>query len=220
MYHGSVAERNETASALLETLMSPDRTEIDHDPVRAAIVEAARVELEQVGIRRANIGEVARRAGVSRPTLYRRFADKDALVLAVVSDYVSARFIHVDKMLATLTDPTEILAAFTADIVAGLRRNPLLQAMKATEPEELYRFADVGSTAILGVGRALVARCLAHAEGIVATPAEVDIVAEIIVRLLISVMLMPESIIPLEDDEAVAQFARKYLAPMVTHLKG
>lgn len=45
------------------------------DPTLAAILDAAVVEFEQHGFRRVAIDDVARRAGVSRTTIYRRFAD-------------------------------------------------------------------------------------------------------------------------------------------------
>src|SRR6478752_9740395 len=45
------------------------------DPTSEAILDAAVVEFEQHGFRRVAIDDVARRAGVSRTTIYRRFAD-------------------------------------------------------------------------------------------------------------------------------------------------
>ena len=45
------------------------------DNTAEAILDAAVVEFEQHGFRRVAIDDVARRAGVSRTTIYRRFAD-------------------------------------------------------------------------------------------------------------------------------------------------
>ncbi|MUM33080.1 helix-turn-helix domain-containing protein, partial [Mycolicibacterium sp. CBMA 361] len=46
----------------------------------AAILDAALLEFEQHGFRRVALDDVARRAGVSRTTIYRRFANRDELV--------------------------------------------------------------------------------------------------------------------------------------------
>ena len=54
------------------------------DPATTAILDAAVVEFEQHGFRRVALDDVARRAGVSRTTIYRRFANRDDLVAAVV----------------------------------------------------------------------------------------------------------------------------------------
>ena len=45
-----------------------------------AILDAALVEFEQHGFRRVALDADARRAGVSRTTIYRRFANRDELV--------------------------------------------------------------------------------------------------------------------------------------------
>ena len=68
------------ASALLELVLSPE----GNDPVAETIVDAALEEFLAYGLRRTNVDVVARRAGVSRATLYRRFDGKDALVQAVL----------------------------------------------------------------------------------------------------------------------------------------
>ena len=50
------------------------------DSTTEAILDAALVEFERHGFRRVALDDVARRAGVSRTTIYRRFANRDELV--------------------------------------------------------------------------------------------------------------------------------------------
>jgi AcrR family transcriptional regulator len=57
------------------TALAPD--------VEDRILDAAARLLRMTGTRRAPIAELARQAGVSRPTVYRRFADGDAVVRAL-----------------------------------------------------------------------------------------------------------------------------------------
>ncbi len=54
------------------------------DTTTEAILDAAVVEFEQHGFRRVALDDVARRAGVSRTTIYRRFSNKDELIAAVI----------------------------------------------------------------------------------------------------------------------------------------
>src|SRR5690554_3819714 len=56
------------------------RTSVDE-----AIIEAARESIMSVGLRRTSIAEIARNAGVSRPTVYRRYADLDELSNEVIT---------------------------------------------------------------------------------------------------------------------------------------
>src|SRR5271170_107805 len=54
------------------------------DSATNAILDAAVVEFQQHGFRRVALDDVARRAKVSRTTIYRRFAGRDELVTAVI----------------------------------------------------------------------------------------------------------------------------------------
>src|SRR5262249_44055710 len=69
------------ASALLDLVLADDGRS---DPAGEAILDAALHESLACGLRRTNVDVVAKRAGVSRATLYRRFDGKDALVQAVL----------------------------------------------------------------------------------------------------------------------------------------
>lgn len=50
-----------------------------------AIIAAARESIMEQGIRKTSIAEIARKAGVSRPTVYRRYADIGELTAEVLS---------------------------------------------------------------------------------------------------------------------------------------
>lgn len=58
--------------------------------VTTAITRAAFAELAEVGYGKLTMEGVARRAGVSKPTLYRRWATKEQLVLALVEQVAVA----------------------------------------------------------------------------------------------------------------------------------
>jgi len=52
--------------------------------------------------------------------------------------------------------------------------------------------------------------------GNIAAGVDVDVVAELMVRLSASFFLSPSEVIDLDDDEQVAAIARRYLVPMIT----
>src|SRR5580704_3193435 len=72
-----------TAEVFLGTEPAPDSTVPDStapDSTEAAILDAAGECVLAYGVRRTSLSDVARRAGVSRPTVYRRWPDRRALV--------------------------------------------------------------------------------------------------------------------------------------------
>ena len=62
----------------------PDTATAKRRNVREDIYAAALACFEQQGVRRTLMEDVAREAGVSRPSIYYYFPDKDALVLEVI----------------------------------------------------------------------------------------------------------------------------------------
>lgn len=64
--------------------MATGKKSYHHGDLRTALIEAAVDVIEELGPKGLTIREVAKRAGVSHGAPYRHFADKDALVLAVV----------------------------------------------------------------------------------------------------------------------------------------
>ncbi len=62
----------------------------DSDPRRARILATARDVFAEQGLRRAEVKTIAQRAGVGKATIYRFFPSKDALLLTVVEDNLTA----------------------------------------------------------------------------------------------------------------------------------
>lgn len=56
----------------------------DADAAREHFLNAAEACFERYGVRKTTMDDIAKMAGVSRPTVYRHFDDRDTLILAVV----------------------------------------------------------------------------------------------------------------------------------------
>jgi AcrR family transcriptional regulator len=104
------------------------------DPSTKAILDAAVVEFERHGLRRVALDDVARRAGVSRTTIYRRFANKDELVAAVIERENVALFADIAAELKEAGPQSNYyVEAFTLSILR-FRRHRVLSRMLSDEP--------------------------------------------------------------------------------------
>ncbi len=112
------------------------------------LLDAARGCVLDVGFRRTTLTDVARRAGVSRMTLYRRFAD----VRQLVADLMTREFTELlHGVTATLPDRgthRDLLVARATASIAALWSNPLLGRVLDVDPELLlpYLVDRVGAT--------------------------------------------------------------------------
>lgn len=94
-----------------------------------ALLRAAEACFAEHGVRRTTMDDVARRAGVSRPTVYRYFADRDALVLAVIARRTRAFSSPARAFIeAQPTFAAQIVEGVTFVIEAG-RADPLTHAL-------------------------------------------------------------------------------------------
>lgn len=87
-----------------------------HGNLRAALVAAALKEIAKAGPEAFSLREVARRAGVSAPAVYRHFADKDALLAAVAADCWDR--IGAAMLAAIEGEPDDALERFRATGIA------------------------------------------------------------------------------------------------------
>src|SRR5215469_16060671 len=91
----------------------------DIDDVSVRILDAALAEYLAHGFRRTSVDDVARRAGIGRATIYRRFAARDELVQAVLVRETRRFFADI----AAATNELPALAdRLVEGFVVGLRK--------------------------------------------------------------------------------------------------
>src|SRR3954468_7800438 len=76
-----------------------DREVTAERPIPAEVLDATRAAVLAVGVRRTTLTDVARRAGVSRMTLYRLVPDVTTLILAVMTREFAAVFSDAEQMV-------------------------------------------------------------------------------------------------------------------------
>ncbi|WP_225728761.1 MULTISPECIES: TetR/AcrR family transcriptional regulator [unclassified Nocardia] len=180
------------------------------------LLESALSAFLDFGIKRTSMGEIARRAGISPATLYRRFESKNELVEAV-SVREAQRFVaEIDKRVQGVQGSDEQLVEIFVAFITAIAGNELLRRLLRTEPELILPRLTTDAGPVLAVGRGYLAeklRELRDAGGV--DDFDAELVAEIMARLALSLALTPDGLIPIEDAEAGRNFARRTLLPMV-----
>ncbi len=178
------------------------------------LLESALSAFLDFGIKRTSMGEIARRAGISPATLYRRFESKNDLVEAV-SVREAQRFVaEIDKRVRTVEGTENQLVEIFVAFITAIAGNELLRRLLRTEPDLILPRLTTEGGPILAVGRAYLAEKLRELRAGDAD-FDADLVAEIMARLALSLALTPDGLIPLGDAEAGRAFARRTLLPMV-----
>src|SRR3954470_21156962 len=104
------------------------------------ILDAARATVLDFGVGRATVSEVARRAGVSRMTVYRRHPDGAALVRALMAREFSAVLEQAEQETAWLGTARERLVAGAIRCVDLLAVNPVLVRILELDGERLLPY--------------------------------------------------------------------------------
>ncbi|HEY5852901.1 MAG TPA: TetR/AcrR family transcriptional regulator [Aldersonia sp.] len=100
------------------------------------ILDAARSSVLEFGVRRTSIAEIARRAGVSRPTVYRRWPDTRSIVADLLT-----REIALARPSATGTGTSrEQLVRMVVETVESVRTHPLFVKILRSDPDLLLTY--------------------------------------------------------------------------------
>ncbi|MDP9181421.1 MAG: TetR/AcrR family transcriptional regulator [Actinomycetota bacterium] len=104
---------------------------------RLPLLDAARECVLDVGLRRTTLADVARRAGVSRMTVYRQYADLQTLVSALLTRELLEVFDEVDAEVRPLPTARERLVAAAVLVVRRVDGNELYRRVLDLDPEML-----------------------------------------------------------------------------------
>lgn len=104
-----------------------------------AVLDAARDCVLAVGVRRTTLTDIARRAGVSRMTLYRRWPD----VRTIVADLMTREWVGIAAAVRPPDDGSPVRDRLVGSLVEGVRTfraHPLLRKIVEVDPELLLPY--------------------------------------------------------------------------------
>jgi AcrR family transcriptional regulator len=184
------------------------------DPVLDPVLDGALAAFLDFGIRRTSMGEIARRAGISPATLYRRYPAKSEVVMAVGLREAHRDLAAIDARIDASAPPVEQLTRLYLEVSRRLTGNRLLRRILETEPESVLPRLTLEAGPLLDIGRGYLGEFLLRLqrEGHV-PPYDVTPVVDWLARHALSEALTPAPT-PLSDDE-VRAFVTRHLAPFV-----
>ena len=182
------------------------------DEIDRTILDTARSVFETYGVRRANIEDVAARAGVSRSTIYRRFPTKDDLFAHVVRREAELFFSTLDNA-TTGCDPQQAVVEAFALGVRLVQDSPLYSRIAESEPELLGMFS-----------RSQVFPIRQFADGIAYTlrrcgadnsDSGLANIGDILLRVALGIIVFPTDRLDTSQPGAVREYAARYLVPIL-----
>ncbi|WP_320777165.1 TetR/AcrR family transcriptional regulator [Streptomyces sp. CRN 30] len=205
--------RTDTNDSWLTRALAPPEPE---DRMARRILDAALEQFTLLGLRRSSVDDVAKRAGVSRVTVYRRFRTKDQLVEETLLRELGRFFERLDSAVAPLPTMKERVVEGFVTALRHTRAHPLFGGLLRLEPEVVLPHLTVQGASTLSVTVEYLTVHLRRAQQAEGRPDDDPRpVAELMVRVAVSFLLNPASCIEMEDEDQARAFARRYLAPLL-----
>ena len=197
--------------------LQPGRTETAAKPNNPddALLDAAAELMTRYGLRRWSMDDVAEVAGVGRATLYRRFPSREDLVHATIAREANRFFSAVAAAVASTDGVVEkVVEGFLvgmrlarASLVPGLFENDRSTAVSLFTATPVL---ELGSAALVAQYRALSGFNPRDQQ-----TAEIELVAEVLMRLAMSFVLIPGSVIDFEDPGKARQSLTRIVRPLL-----
>ena len=172
----------------------------ERPPADRILDAAARCFVEQ-GVARTSVGDVARAAGVSRPTVYRWFEDRAGLRRAFVHRESRRIGRTVAAVVAREPDPARRLLAAVTATLREVRADPTLAAW--------FTDGDAGPATEIAAGSPVIESLVS---GFLGEPEDEQTreAARWVVRVVLSLLIMPG-----RDEAEERALVRRFVVPVV-----
>ncbi|MCK8646689.1 TetR/AcrR family transcriptional regulator [Mycobacterium colombiense] len=189
-------------------------TESAIDPVGDRILAAAADLVGRRGHQQTTMAEIARKAGVGRATVFRRFGSKQEIIdRALVRELRLLALVLKDSATNADTAAAALIDCFVLSMRA-MRRRPLLRRLAQVEPEQLIAFARLRRPPVLELWRSMY-RSIVESFDTQVDPLQCCALADVLIHLTLGYNLVPESSIDLKDDEKLRRLAASVVEPVL-----
>lgn len=190
--------------------------EAEASPMEARILDATQLCIERFGIRRTSMEEVARVGKLSRGSIYRHFKDKDSLVQGLFRRHQQ---LYLNGIEAQLAQETTLVDKLALSVIAARkdRQESVFASLAEIEPE---------TVAMMYLNPAFYRRSIAfwpphvrmaQASGEISPQLEVELVTDIIMRLVVSLVLFPSMGVELKSNTAIRRYLGQALYAGILH---
>ena len=186
-------------------------------PKANQILDAALVCLGRVGLTKTTLDDVAREAGCGRATLYRCFANKQQLQVALVAREAGALRDLVVAESATTATLADAITSVVTTSVRFLGGHPALAFVCAHEPDVLLPFlAFEREDAVLRTAAVLVAPAFVR----FLAADDATRLGEWIARITLSYLFSPSEIFDIGNAEHVRALVDDFVVPGFVNSEG
>ena len=202
--------------SLLERALASAGTEVPADAMSERILDAAVDLVGASGLRHLTMDDVAARARVGRMTVYRRFGDRERLIDALAIRESQRCLAEIDATVDPGAPISDQIAQGFLTSLRLVREHPVLDRFARHEPETALEALNQDGGAIFAISRSFVAERVRDAKrrGLVGD-VEPEHVAELLIRIGFSFLLMPATALPVADDQAMRELAQNLIAPIL-----
>jgi AcrR family transcriptional regulator len=187
--------------------LQPDAT--PNDESTEAMLDATSTLLASYGMKRWAVDDVAHLAGLGRATVYRRFDSRDDLVHATLAR-------DMRRFFATIAE--EVNAADTIEdklvegLLVGMRlaRESVVPSLLAGELADLAPLFPIARAALVDRFEIMTETPLGNAER-----SDAELIAEVLVRLGLSFVLVPGPTIDLDHPAQAREALRRVVSPLL-----
>lgn len=188
---------------LLALAFDPDVATAE-DAMSNRILDAALELASASGLRHLTMDDVARRSHVGRMTVYRRFGSRPALVDALAVRECRRCLARIAAAAQSDERSDARLAAMFSATLHVIREHPLLARLAKVEPEALLLELTRDDSAVFRLVREFLIGLIGEGQSAgEILPGDPAVMAELALRLGASFVLMPDTILPLQDEDAL-----------------
>jgi AcrR family transcriptional regulator len=192
------------------------------DETSSRILTAAFDQAEDFGLRRFTMDDVARRVGVSRVTIYRYFPKKDQLINALLMRELRRFLTKLEAVIEAESTSEAKLSEGLLFCLAFLREHRVLNRLLRTEPELILPYLTTKADTVVAAARGWIARLIRGevAAGRIELPEQdIEMLAELLVRTVISLVITPTTVLPVDSPEGQRRLVEVYVKPLVAAVR-
>jgi len=163
----------------------------DPSPELEAVLDAAAACYLQFGVEKTTAADIAKRAGMSRATLYRRYGGHEAIFLALLTRESDAMARDAEAHLAGIDDPAERVVEGMLYAIEQIRARPVHAAVFSSDAAGWAATLALSDDALRRLGEAGIRPLLGPSRPDAAGAQAVDDLVDHLLRVLISYAVVP-----------------------------